>query len=247
MLEVWNFIMENLVWVLLALFAFFVLIGIIIANFSFDNYLSGLEKYRNIPTSFWGNAFNFGKYISESNFGGVVNISEQDEGKFSNGTYSPANYNVSLSSEIIYENSIAAISTVAHELGHASQHLQNPNIMIKNAELSKAVSGLGTLNWVILILATALSLIYSFWFAVGGFALILINFIVAIILKYSTIKLEKDASLRAIKILEECDLFTKKEITLMKKFLNLAKKTYVADFLSALLGWTGLTKRTKYF
>ena len=76
--------------------------------------------------------------------------------------------------------------------------------------------------------------------------MIFLSTIVAISLKAQTSHVEKNASVEAIKLLQNFG-FSDADILGAKKFLNSAKNTYTADFLCALLGWTGLTRKTNYF
>ena len=62
-----------------------------------------------------------------------------------------------------------------------------------------------------------------------------------------TIKIEKDASKKAIMFLKQLNVLEDYEIEYAKKVLDAALLTYIGDFLRALLGWTMLTKKTKLF
>ena len=152
-----------------------------------------------------------------------------------------------MSNEIAYSNNIGAFAIVAHEFGHATQHFKNPNIIVKNYKLSQFVKILGYLIYPLFFVSLYFLFAEKIIFSLFGFGLILIAFFVALILKYSTIKLEKDASVIALQILKETDILSPKEILLAKKFLTLAKRTYTADFFRALFSWTGLTRKTKIF
>ena len=75
---------------------------------------------------------------------------------------------------------------------------------------------------------------------VGGFI-----FLLALFIKLRTISIEKDASKKAIILLQ--DYLNEKELKESKKFLNDAKLTYWADFLRIFLWWSGMSRKTKLF
>lgn len=243
-----TFLSENLIYILVALFAIFVLLGITLANYAFDSYVNGFEKMKKVGTTFGGNALDLANIISAKNFKGIVKteVRANEEIK-SNGSYSPSQFKVVLSNEIAYESNVGALAIVAHEFGHATQHFKNSKILVNNYKLSQFVKNLGLLIYPIFFLAIYFLFTEKITYSLICLGLILIAFFVALILKYTTIKLEKDASNIALKILTDLDILSPKEILLAKKFLNLAKRTYSAEFFRALFAWTGLTRKTKIF
>lgn len=242
------FISENIIVILVGLFVIFVLLGITLANYAFDSYIAGYEKMKNIGTTYDGNALSLGNFISAKNFNNMVKTEVQSDDEIkSNGAYSPSQFKVSLTSDIAFGNNIASLAIVAHEFGHAVQHFKNTKILVKNYNLSKFVKFLGLLIYPLFFISIYFLLTEQIVFAILGFGLILVSFVIALILKFQTIKLEKDASNIALKLLNDLQILSPNELFLARKFLNLAKKTYTADFFRAIFAWTGLTRKTKIF
>ena len=65
------------------------------------------------------------------------------------------------------------------------------------------------------------------------------------ILTGESLAIEKDASKKALKFLDE--FLSEDEVKKCKAFLNDARLTYWADFLRACLGWTAMSRKTKLF
>ena len=59
----------------------------------------------------------------------------------------------------------------------------------------------------------------------------------------STLKIEKEASNKAMELLETYAFLTEEDLILARKFLNSAKQTYIADVLKIMLKWTMLVKK----
>ena len=245
-MEILDFLGQNLWWILLIIVLVAIFAGAWVANFAYDSYRAKLENALNTRAGFAGTIVDFANMMSARFFGGKIstNVSISD---VNDGFYSPSALTITLSPKVARTNSIGGIAVVAHEFGHAAQQFQNPNILINNHRLNKFVKFLGNLNWVIVI-ATILACIFAGAIcALVGIGLLLLNVFVAILLKYSTLRLEKNASVRAMKMLEDLNFFSPQELGEIKKFLGFAKRTYTADLLSAILGWTGLVRKTKFF
>ena len=246
--EIINFVSQYWLYILVGLLLIFVISGICIANFSYDKYLKTFEEMSKIGTSFRGDAYTFAKRFSLFFFGGKINVKVMPEKEMqSYGSYTPATSTVSLSSKIANTGSVATLAIVAHEFGHAYQHLNNPKILASNFKLSRTVKFLGFLNIILLggaiyFFATGIIILSIFLLA-----FIFLNFMVAIWLKISTLKLEKNASEIAVDLLEKTKGFKNKEIALMKRFMQSAKQTYTGDLFRALFAWTGLVRKTKIF
>lgn len=247
-MEILSFLGQNWVYIVVAMVLLFIILGAWVANSSFDKYIETFKKMQGVKTSFDDSCGNFGVFLANRYFGGevIVKAENADEIK-SQGAYSPARKTVTLSDDIAYKNSLAGVAIVAHEFGHAMQHKKNPKILVRNFKLTKFVKFLGFLNFVFIGLAVYFFATGSLIPAIVFVVLLAVNFLIAIILKISTLRLEKNASDIAMKILIDTKIFSKKELALCKKFLTTAKKTYTADLFRALLSWTGLTRKTKIF
>lgn len=242
------FLQGNYVYIIIALVVIFVLIAVIIANYSYDSFVFQFEKMKKMNASYNGSAFELAIFLNKKIFGGMLDIKiNDDKNDLSNGSYSTGGAILTLSSEIAESKSIAGIAIVAHELGHAKQHFENSKRLINNFALSRFVKILGFLNYPVFFLAIYFVIVGNFEFSLICLSFIIISFVLAIILKYVTIKLEKDASDRAVELLKQFAIISDNEILLVKKLLKSARKTYIGDFFRALFAWTGLTRRTKFF
>ena len=244
-MEIWEFLQTNLWWILLILAAIFVFVLAWRANYAYDNFKAHLEENLQIPTRFWGSTLEFANTLSQNFFGGRVTtkLSSDDE----DGFFSPSEQTVTLSEKLAGPASVASIAIVAHEFGHAVQAYYHPQTLLKHYRFERFVRFLGNLNPVLIILGVCLAVFAGWVWGAMALGLLLINFLVATCLKFSTIKLEKNASHEAINLLNKTKIFADEDIKRIKKFLNQAKRTYTADFLFAILGWTGLVRRTKFF
>lgn len=245
-MEIINFIADNILWIILAVVVLFIFIGALIANISYDNHMQRFEKYKKIPTSFAGSALDLAKLFSTTFFNGRIKVSFAPFNQLrSHGCYM-GNGTVCVATEIVNSNSIATVGVIAHEFGHAEQHYHT-KLLHNHAKFEKYVSRLGDINIALIILGIVLGFAISKIIAFVCLGLIVLNFIFAITLKYKTVQIEADASDRAIEMLRLTQRFNDENIKDVRKFLNSAKSTYVADFLASLLAWTGLVRKTKFF
>lgn len=244
-MEFFWFIEQNILWILLGAVVIGILALSIRANFAFDKYIEMRDKYSLTLSSLAISAKNLGEKLSAIHFSGLIKI-ESAKDDDPDGTYIPKTQTVKIKTQFLNSSSISAISILAHEFGHAVQHFQNPKILIKHQNLNNFVKFLGNLNPLIVILSVVLGITLSYLWALVGLGMIFLSTFVAISLKAQTSHVEKNASVEAIKLLQNFG-FSDADISSAKKFLNSAKNTYTADFLCALLGWTGLTRKTNYF
>ncbi|MDD3397583.1 MAG: zinc metallopeptidase [Clostridia bacterium] len=247
-MDLFEFLQEYYIYIIIAFVVVFVLIAVIIANYSYDSFVYQFEKMKKVSASYNGSAYDLAVFFNNIIFSGMLDIKiNNDKDDLSHGSYITGGAILNLSSEIAESKSIAGIAIVAHELGHAKQHFENSKRLINNFALSRFVKFLGFLNYPIFFLAIYLAVVGLLEYSLICLGFIIISFILAIILKFVTIKLEKDASDRAVDLLKQFRIIPDNEILLVKKFLKSARKTYIGDFFRALFAWTGLTRNTKFF
>ncbi|MBR5012774.1 MAG: zinc metallopeptidase [Clostridia bacterium] len=244
-MQILQFLVQNIFWILPILFVILILLLAYKANSAFDKYLEMREKYSKMPTSLNLTAQSLGEEFSRQYFNHIIKI-DKVEKNGPDGSYNPSAKTVALKEEFLSTSTIASISVLAHEFGHAVQHFQNPQILIKHQKLNSFVKVLGNLNPLLVILSTVLCITLSYIYALIGVAIIALNTIVAICLKAQTTLVEKDASNEALKLLQNYGV-QQHDLVHIKKFLSYAKNTYKADLVCAMLGWTGLTRKTNYF
>lgn len=153
-----------------------------------------------------------------------------------------------LSTHTLNSTGIASYATIAHELGHSLQDRDSNKLRVRIA-LLRINKIIGPFLFPYLIAGTILAVLGANLF-VWGIALIsagIVIFLLSLILKLFTISIEKDASKKAIAILQKYLNWDKNQLKLAKKLLNSAKLTYWGSFFQTLLGWTFLTKNKKYY
>ena len=110
----------------------------------------------------------------------------------------------------------------------------------RKLKISKFFSYLISPSFITGIVALIVSEIYI---AIGLFCFGLLSLFIALIAKFSTLNIEKNASKKALELLGNYAYLTDDELNIVKKFLNSAKQTYVAEILKIMLKWTMLVKK----
>ena len=150
--------------------------------------------------------------------------------------YNPQTKVLSLSESTYDSSSVSAIGVAAHEVGHAIQHHQNYKPVVLRSKIVPIVnigSRLSIPMLIIGILLTALS-IYS---NVGDFFIIfsIVLYSLSTLFALVTLKVERDASARALANLESSGILDSTETPHAKKVLKAAEKTYLASLLVSLI------------
>ncbi len=158
--------------------------------------------------------------------------------------YIPSKRVIALSDSTYDKRSVAAISVAAHEFGHALQHKNSPvsftiiralgfisrvfNKFVLPAVIAAVVMLIfeTTRNTAIIMLWSALAVV------VAGF-----------LFRIFTIPLEYDASRRAKEVLAKYHVFDQEEQRIAKKILASAAYTYVAEFISSIIGLNFIRRR----
>lgn len=214
-------------------------LGLAIVNFSSDDMVEKFKQANKylVMTS----PVQFVQTINKLHFKNSIKLKFND--KYFSDSYNGSTRTLTLSSKYAHKNELAGLAISAHELGHAIQFKEQPNLMKKHAKklkLSKAVSWLISPLFIIAMVCLAFSKIYlAIGFAVFG----VVVFLIAIITKFSTLKIEKDASIKAMELLEEHACLHQQELNVARELLNSAKQTYLADVLKTMLKWTMLVKK----
>ena len=236
----YNWGMNLIVIILIAVGAFVLLVlaGLAIVNFSGEEMVSKFNDVSKIGTNI--SAYDLAQRVSQDYFSNRISIVFKDA--FLSDSYSSSNV-LTLCSKYARQENLAGLAVCAHELGHAFQFKEQRQKMKKygkRVNFSKLLSKLVTPIFVVAIVLCCFDKLI-FAGITAGIALII--FIIALSVKMSTIKIEKEASDKALEILQEYAYLTDHEINSAKKFLDSAKQTYVADLLKSILKWTGLTRK----
>jgi len=161
-----------------------------------------------------------------------IKLEETDQGDH----YDPIEKVVRISKENYHTNSLTAISTVAHEIGHALQDQENyeplqqrTELIIRSQWMQKFSAGaLMATPFLIPLLHTPFIAFITF---TAGF----IAMGIPVIIHLTTLPVEHDASFnRALPLLKEGNYLNEKELKNSKKILKACAMTYVAASLSSL-------------
>lgn len=143
--------------------------------------------------------------------------------------YYPKKKLLLMSSKVCNNPSIASVAIVCHELGHATQDKDGSFLFRANMVLSKLT--LITNKLIIPLLVFGLLFYAMHWPTedIGFYMCVTsgILFILHAITKIIIIPLEFDASKRAIKIIQQNNLLTKKELRKSRSLLKTAGQTYI--------------------
>ncbi|MFN2251586.1 MAG: zinc metallopeptidase [Anaerolineae bacterium] len=141
--------------------------------------------------------------------------------------YDPRTKTINLSDSSMGD-SVAALSIVAHELGHAEQDLTG-NAMLNFRTRIVPVANLGSkLSWILIVAGIMMNLLQLSWLGVLLFA-------AAVLFTLVTLPVEFDASRRAKGNLTALRLVTPAESNGVNAVLNAAALTYVAAAAGAVL------------
>ena len=232
--------MDKLYIIIIAIvFILLIMVGLAIVNYTGQDLIDKYREYSKIPTS--STPVDFVNTINSLYFENKIKLRfvRNELGDSYNG-YSGI---LRLCQVYAHEHNLVGITICAHELGHALQFQYERKKMAKFSKRRTISNFLSKLTIPCLI-ASIVLLILNHLIVAGVLACVaVLTFLLALITKVSTIKVEKDASKKAIDLIEKYAYFTEGEMIKAKEFLNLAKKTYIADLLRSMLKWTMLVKK----
>lgn len=162
---------------------------------------------------------------------GLQNVPvEVSQGGVLSDHYDPTRHVVRLSSDIYYNQSIAAISVAAHEVGHAIQHKEHYGFIALRNKLLPAANIASNLGWITLVFGLMFIETMPILFYFG-----LTSLLVIALFQFVTLPVEFNASTRAIKQLQYQKLIEDGEQQACKAMLRAAALTYVAALVSSIL------------
>lgn len=216
-----------------------------IANYSYDKFMQTYNDLNTKPINSKISTLDFINYVNQEKFSDSLEIVQISQ--LAGDAYS--NKKLFLSTSSIRNSSLASFTVIAHELGHALQDKEGKTLkrLLFMRRLGRILGFLLAPSFIIGIVLLVLGLFLEEMLLTIGLILIGVGvgiFILALVLKLLTISIEKDASRRAIVLLEEflrimnCD---------KQKLLKDARMTYWADFLKIILGWTAMSKKGQLF
>lgn len=148
--------------------------------------------------------------------------------------YDPRTNTISLSQDIFYGQSIAAVGIAAHEVGHAIQHARNYVPVKIRSAMVPAVNVSSNLSWILIMIGL---LINSMAETNAGYGLAVfgvILFSLATLFHIVTLPVELNASNRAKAQVAELFAPSSDERKGIRKVLTAAAMTYVAALLASI-------------
>lgn len=236
-----------MLYVIIGLLVVFLIVGLAVATYSSSQLVETFEKYNAVPCYKKITGGEFALQLTNNFFGAKINVGRTKG--FLNDGYSSKSKMVVLSESTCDTASVAALTIVAHEFGHASQDLSKSKRFKVNKILTKTTRFLGYFMFPLAMVGLFLCLIMPESLEIG---LSLVGtsagiLILCVAVKLALIPLEKDASKRGIDLLIKTEALFGEELEMAKDLLNAALLTYIGDFLRSILWWTFLTRKTKYF
>lgn len=186
---------------------------------------STFAKYSEVANTRGVSGAQMAAYILKQN-----NISDVKIGQISGSLtdhYSPSDKTLRLSEPVYGKTSVAAVGVAAHEVGHAIQHNTSYGPLVLRSTLVP-VANIGSAAGPALAVAGIVASIGILYYA--G----LILFGGAVLFYVVTLPVEFNASMRAVKIMEGSNIFSKDEMAGVKKVLTAAALTYVASALTSI-------------
>lgn len=143
--------------------------------------------------------------------------------------YDPGKNVVNLSDAVYNEDSVAAMSVAAHELGHVEQYQEDSSLIKMRSFLLPAVRFSPLVSYVCLLLGLLFNMTNMLWIGILFFSL-------TILFSLLTLPVETNASKRALAMLDETGLRkTEADIEGSKKVLRAAAMTYLAAAVSSVI------------
>ena len=142
---------------------------------------------------------------------------------------------IALSDGVHDSTSIAALGITAHEFGHALQYKEGYGLIKLRNVLVPITNFVSVLMWPMLIIGLLLDFVLYTGAVIGSIFIIvaLSTFVLSTILSLITLPIERDASRRALRVLETTGTLTEEEMVGAREILSAAGLTYVAGLLSS--------------
>ena len=236
-----------MIWAVVIILVVFLILALSIATYSGAQLKDIYEKYNAEPCFAKITGGQFALMVAEKITGNKIRV-VRTAGVLTD-AYSTRSKTVVISDETCETASVASLTIVAHEFGHALQDLTNSKKLKLNRTLTKTTKILGYFMMPLALIGLFIALVFSDLYVVGIVLLALsaVIFLIALLLKFLTIPLERDASRKGMKILRDLKIMEEDELKMARELLRAALLTYIGDFLRAILWWTFLTRKTKMF
>lgn len=237
----------SMIYIIIGILVLFLILGLAIATYSGAQLEDTFNAYDKVRANKNITGGEFALFISNKLLNGKIKVVRTD-GYLTDG-YISKSKTVVLSESTCNVASVAALTVVSHEFGHALQDLNNSKRFNLGKKLGKTVRILGFFMFPLIILGIFLFFIIPQNIEIG-ISLMGIGggiFLLALLFKLITIPIERDASKRGIELLKKTGILDSEELLMAKDLLKTALLTYVGDFLRVVLWWTFLSRKAKLF
>lgn len=236
-----------MIYIIIGIVVLFLIFGLAIATYSGAQLEDTFNNYDKVRSSKNITGGQFALFVTNNLLDGKINVVRTNG--YLTDAYSSKSKAVVLSDSTCDITSVAALTVVSHEFGHALQDLENSKKFNLGKSLGKTVRALGFFMFPFIIVGIFLFFIIPHSPEIG-IALLGVGlgiFLLSLLFKLITIPIEKDASKRGLELLKKTQVLNEEELLMAKDLLKAALLTYVGDFLRAILWWTFLTRKTKLF
>ena len=195
-----------------------------------------LKKHSQPHPSLPGTAAEFAEHLLSKYNLHDVKLEEIPQGAQMGDHYDPIEKVVRLSSANYHSNSLTAIVTTAHEIGHAIQHQQHYEPLLTRTEMVERAQWLQKFSGIALIATPILiPLLHTPMIGLITFAAGFIAMGIPVLIHLSTLPVEFDASYkRALPLLEQGDYLEKQDLARARHILTACAFTYVSASLASL-------------
>ncbi len=184
------------------------------------------SKYSKIPNGSGLTGAQAAREILDN--GGLYNVQVQPISGNLTDNFNPKTNVVSLSQEVFYGNSVAAIGIAAHECGHALQHAKSYVPVKLRTAMVPVVNFANSISWIVIMVGLLMA---NYTIAMIG----VVFMAAATVFYLVTLPVEFNASSRAKKILKELNIAKGDDSKGVKKVLSAAAMTYVTALLTSLM------------
>ena len=213
----------------------FYLVPLILGIYSQYKVTHTFNKYSKVSSSSNISASEFAKKLLQT-----ANINDINITKCSGSLtdhYNPKKQYIALSETVYNSTSVASLGVVAHEIGHVLQYKNNYKPIKFRQFLYPILNFSNKFMWLILLGGLIISIFVPTILNVGEIMLLIFIAIYGLSALFSlvTLPIEKNASKRALSILESTNTLNDYELEQAKSVLDAAALTYVASIVSSLL------------
>ncbi len=187
---------------------------------------SSYKKYSKVKTNHNETGSAIARKILDR--AGLVDVAVLETPGFLSDHYDPKQRAVYLSSNNFKSATIASVAVASHECGHAIQHQEKYLFMNIRAALVPFVNFSSYAGYFAIVLGCLFGSLNLIWLGILAECVILLFQVI-------TLPVEFNASHRALKVLEQDNYLTKKELSGGKKVLRAAALTYVASVATTLI------------